>query len=202
MEGKMPEGVVRLAVEPKVWGQAFTVAPLVVVGTREEDGYDLAPKHMAFPLGWDNFFAFVCSPRHATYHNAQRSLSFTVSYPRPSQVVLASLAAAPRAGWEGEKPIVQDLPTFAASQVDGPFLEDAYLFLECELDRVIDGFGENSLIIGRIVAAFAHRDALRVGEDEDEERVRGAPLLVYVDPGRYAEVRDTHAWPFPAGFER
>jgi flavin reductase (DIM6/NTAB) family NADH-FMN oxidoreductase RutF len=80
-----------------VWERVFTVNPLVVVGTREESGaYDLAPKHLAMPMGWENFFGFVCTPRHNTYHNARREGVFTVSYPRPTQVLLASLAAAPR----------------------------------------------------------------------------------------------------------
>ena len=43
----------------------FRVAPLVVVGTREEDGaIDLAPKHMVTPVG-ERHLAFVCTPDHA-----------------------------------------------------------------------------------------------------------------------------------------
>jgi hypothetical protein len=50
-----------------VWMRVFTVNPLVVVGTREESGaYDLAPKHLAMPMGWENYFGFVCTPRHNT----------------------------------------------------------------------------------------------------------------------------------------
>ena len=42
---------------------------------------------------------------------------------------------------------------FAAGTVDGVLLEGAYMVLECRLDRIVDGFGVNSLIIGRVVAA-------------------------------------------------
>ena len=43
---------VTLSVDLPVWDRVFTVNPLVLVGTKEEDGgYDLAPKHMAFPIG-------------------------------------------------------------------------------------------------------------------------------------------------------
>src|SRR5919202_1049626 len=88
-----------------VWDRVFTVSPLVVVGTKEEGGeYDLAPKHMAMPMGWENYFGFVCTPRHRTYHNARREGVFTVSYPRPAQVILASLAAAPRESGSLKKP--------------------------------------------------------------------------------------------------
>ena len=198
----LPEDVVRLDTDVPVWGRVFSIAPLVVVGTREGDRYDLAPKHMAFPLGWDNYFGFVCSPRHATYHNAKRARGFTVSYPRPDQLVLASLAAAPRHGWEGEKPILDSLPIFPAERVDGPLLKDAYFYLECELYRIVDGFGPNSLVVGKVVGACAHRDALRLSEEDDEELLRRHPLLAYVDPGRYAEIDRTHAFPLPEGFKK
>ena len=45
------EGPVELAVGPELWQRVFAVAPLVLVGTKEGDGYNFAPKHMAMPLG-------------------------------------------------------------------------------------------------------------------------------------------------------
>src|SRR5215831_11966329 len=143
------EHIRTLEVDYPIWDRFFTVAPLVLVGTREPQGYDLAPKHMVTPLGWENYFAFVCASRHRTQQNIEREKFFTVSYPRPTQLVLTSLAAAPRCG-DDSKPSLLALPTFPASQVDGVFVCDAYLFLECTLDRIVDGFGVNSLIIGRI----------------------------------------------------
>ena len=51
---------VPIPVDKPVWNNVFTVAPLVLVGTREGGGgYDLAPKHMAMPLGWDNYYCFA-----------------------------------------------------------------------------------------------------------------------------------------------
>lgn len=196
--------LVDLDVETPVWSRVFTISPLVVVGTKEKDGeYDLAPKHLAMPLGWDNHYGFVCTPRHATYRNAQREGVFTVSYPRPTQVVTASLAASSREETGGDKPIVDDLETIHASVVDGLLLRDAYLFLECELHRMIGGFGgEAELVTGRIVAARAHRDAIRVSEGDDQRLVQDSPLLAYVNPGRFAAVSESHPFPFPAGFLR
>ena len=53
-----------------VWERVFTVAPLVIVGSKGPDGtYDLAPKHMAMPLGWGDRYCFVCTPRHNTHRN-------------------------------------------------------------------------------------------------------------------------------------
>ena len=105
------EDLVTLGEDWPVWDRVFTVNPLVLVGTRERGGgYNLAPKHMAFPIGWENYFGFVCTPRHATYSNARREGVFTVSYPKPTQIVLASLSATRREG-DGSKPVrASDLP--------------------------------------------------------------------------------------------
>lgn len=194
--------LVTLREDSPIWERVFTVNPLVLVGTRERGGgYDLAPKHMAFPMGWENYFAFVCTPRHATYHNARREGAFTVSYPRPTQVVLASLAASRRED-DGTKPSLYALPTFPASEVDGIFIEDAYLFLECVLDRIVDDFGENSLIAGRVVAAHVNEDYLRISERDDNDLIHESPLLAYLSPGRYARVEESNSFPFPADFSR
>ena len=191
-----------LDLDPPIWERFFTVAPLVVVGTREPDGGDdLAPKHLAMPLSWRNHFGFVCTPRHRTYQNIARERSFAVTYVRPSQAVLASLAASPRCG-DGSKPVAAALPTFAASQVQGAFLQAGYLFLECELERFVDDIDDNALIIGPIVAASAAEDALRSADRDDEDLLLHAPLLAYLHPGRFAEIASTNVMPFPAGFKR
>lgn len=184
-----------------IWERFFLVSPLVVVGTKEGEGFDLAPKHMAFPLGWENFFGFVCTPRHATYHNAREHGAFTVSYPHPEQLVVTSLTAQ-RRDPAGEVPALDILPTEPARSVDGVLLRDAYVQLECELERVVDGFGPNSLVAGRIVAARVRSDALRTSESGDTERVRNAPLLAYLHPGRFARISESRAFPFPADFSR
>ena len=73
---------------------------------------------------------------------------------------------------------------------------------ECELERVVDGFGVNSLVTGRIVAAHVHQDALRSSDRDDAELLLDAPLLGYLYPGRCAVIDHTQAFPFPAGMQR
>lgn len=180
-----------------VWERVYMVAPLVLVGTREPDGsFDLAPKHMALPLGWGQWFGFVCTPRHSTYANALRERAFTVSFPRPSQLVVASLSASPRCA-DGTKPITTLLATSPAQRVAGVLLDDAYLQLECELDRIVDGFDANSLVVGRVVAARADPVALRDADRDPEEVLLGSPLLAYVHPGRFVSIAETRSFPFP-----
>ena len=194
--------LIELDTGSSIWESFFSVFPLVVIGTREVDGSDdLAPKHLAMPMSWSNHFGFVCTPRHNTYQNIEREGQFTVTYMRPSQTVLASLAATPRCD-DGSKPITASLPTFAAQRIDAAFLADGYLFLECELQQVVDKLGENSLIIGRIVHARIAADALRSSDLDDEDLVFNAPLLAYLYPGRFAEISDSNKLPLPAGFKR
>ena len=193
---------VSLTTEKPIWDRVFSVAPLVIVGSKEGDGhYNLAPKHLAMPLGWENYYCFVCSPRHTTYHNIRHHGAFTVSFPRPSDVVTASLAAAPRCE-DQSKPTLLVLPTFPARSVDGVLVEQCYLFLECTLHSVLDGFGPNSLIIGNVVAAAAHADALRDADRDEADQLFQFPLLAYLSPGRLAEIRHTTAFPFPQGYSR
>jgi flavin reductase (DIM6/NTAB) family NADH-FMN oxidoreductase RutF len=199
-------GLVSLDPETPFWDRFSMVAPLVVIGTRDANGApNLAPKHMATPMGWQNHFGFVCTPRHATYQNATRTGIYTVSYPRPSQVVLASLAASPRTETTDgprTKPALQDLPMLDATAVDAPLLQDAYLFLECAVERIVDDLGDNSLLIGTVVAVHVDEDALRTSEEDAQEALHEHPLLAYVPPDRYATIRDTNAFPFPEGFEK
>ncbi len=199
---QQPDDWVRLDVSVPIWGRFFTVAPLIVIGTREPDGrYDLAPKHMATPLGWENYFGFVCTPEHATYQNIRRDKVFTVSFPAADAVVLASLAASPRCG-DDSKPALTALPRFKATTIDGEFLAQSTLFFECELDRIVDGFGANSLIAGRIVAAMVSPAALRSMDVDDQEVIANSPLLAYLAPTRYATVHRSQSFPFPAGFQK
>lgn len=195
------ENLETLDLAHSVWERVFTVAPLVIVGTQDPDGSpDLAPKHMAFPLGWENYFGFVCAPSHGTYANIARTGEFTVSYPRPTDVVTTSLAASPRC--EDAKPIVSLLETFPASLVDCALVANSYLYLECRHVNTVDGFGANALIAGEIVAAHVDPAALRSNDRDDAELLMNAPQIAYLYPGRFAIIDRTQAFPFPAGMRR
>lgn len=185
-----------------IWPHVYTVAPLVVIGTKEGNTYDMAPKHMAMPLGRENFFGFICTPQHSTWHNVLKEGCFSVSYPKPDQVTITSLAASPRCGEDNaEKPVISGLPTVAAPHIDTLFLRDAYLCLECRLLDVMEGFGEFGLIAGEITGAYVDEDYKIYSELSDDELIRKSPLLAYIAYGRFATIEDTMAFPFPRGFE-
>ena len=100
------------------------------------------------------------------------------------------------------KPTLAAVPLVPAQVVEGRVVEGCPLYLECELERIVDGFGPSSLIVGRVVAASAARDALRGPEVDDADLVHRLGLLAYLAPGRFAVVRDSLAFPFPVDFRR
>jgi flavin reductase (DIM6/NTAB) family NADH-FMN oxidoreductase RutF len=181
-----------------VWERFFTVLPLVLVATREGDEYDIAPKHMAMPIGWQNHYGFVCTPRHATYQNIRATGVFTVSFPRPDQAAQIAMAAAPRV--EDAKAGLAALTTSPARVVDGVLVDGCLVHLECRLDRFIDGFGDASIITGAVVAAAVDPLALRTLERDDADLIHEAPLLAYLQPGRMAGIDRSTSFPFPVGF--
>jgi len=189
--------VVELDPGTPLWERVHIVAPLVLVGTVEPDGrYDLAPKHMAMPLGWQNYFGFVCTPRHSTYTNVRRERGFTVNFPTAEQVVQASLTATPRCA-DGSKPAASVLPVTPATRVAGPLVTGAYLQLECELDRIVEGFGENGLVVGRVLAARADPAALIDAERDPNDTLAAAAPIAYLHPGRFVAIRDALSFPYP-----
>lgn len=191
-ESSKPSTYVEVDPQHALWESFYTVAPLVLIGTIEADGApDVAPKHQATALGHGSLFGFACSPTHATYRNALATSTFTVGFPPPGLVVAASLAAAPRDA-VGDKPTLDLVSLSPARVVDGVLVDGCLAQLECRLERVVDDLDDSSLVIGRVVAAFASSRAL------DDS----TPLLAYVHPGRVASIHETKEFPYHRGFQR
>ena len=81
-------------------------------------------------------------------------------------------------------------------------LEGGSVFLECELDRIIDDLGINSLIVGNVVAAHVAEDMARLCDGDDQATIHQSPLLAYLHPGRFASIDDSYSFPFPAGMKK
>lgn len=197
------DNFISLDVEDNLWNHFYTVAPLVVIGSKEDEAYDLSPKHMVTPIGFSNYLGFVCTPRHRTYHNVKKEKSFTVSFVRPSQVLLTSLAAIPRCEDNHyTKEIVNKIPTIQTTKEDNIFIADSYVLLECSLYKIIDGFDDYSIITGQIDAAFVHKDYKIFSEVDEQKHVYNNPLLAYVAQGRFASIKETFSFPYPKDFQR
>lgn len=195
--------MVALDTKVPIWDRVYTIAPLVIIGTREDESYDLAPKHMASPMGFDNYFGFVCTPAHKTYHNVREYGEFTVSFPNPDQVITASLTAANRKSVGQKSETVLDALEVAwAHTVNAPVIAGAYLYLECALHKIIDGFGSNALITGYIHRAYVHEDLFRNLEIDEGAQIRNHPLLAYIANGRFAKIEESFNFPFPKDFSK
>ena len=193
---------INIGIDDSFWDRFYLPFPLVVIGSKENNHFDLAPKHMAIPMSWENHYGFVCSPEHSTYQNIKEHGFFTVSYPKPSQVVSTSLTASPREGTNSDKAILDFIQTVPAEQIDGVFLKDSFLMLECKLFKIYDDFGRNSLITVIIINARAHVDYLRNNDKDEQHQLHKHPLLTYLHPGRFAAIRETSAFPFPLNFKK
>lgn len=192
---------VELDLDGPLLDRAFRIAPLVLVGTVDADGTaDIAPKHMTMPVG-EHHVAFTCTPTHATLGNVVETGAFTLSWLRPEDVLLASLAAAPRMS-DGIKPSLAAVPIRPATVVDGVVVDRASVVVECRLDRVVDGFGRWQVVVGSIVRAAVAQDTL-LGADEDPQDVLArAPVLAYLHPDHVATISRADRFPYHEGFRR
>jgi hypothetical protein len=67
---------------------------------------------------------------------------------------------------------------------------------------MVDQLGENSLVIGTIVAARVPADALRDPDRDDADVIAAAPPLAFLAPDHFAAVSSGHHFPFHAGWRR
>lgn len=196
--------MIELDVEQDIWSRAYTVHSLIIIGSKEEDdNYNFAPKHMAMPLGFSNHFGFIGTPRKSTYRNIQREKVFTVSYPKPSQLTVSSLAATQRED-DDSKPIIDQIPTAPAQEIEGYFVKDSYFQLECKLTECLGKFGEWELIVGEIVAArIDKRMSRKISDSAGEgQLIYNNPLLAYLHPNRFSVIKESNVFPFPKEFKR
>jgi|LGVE01.1.fsa_nt_gb flavin reductase (DIM6/NTAB) family NADH-FMN oxidoreductase RutF len=203
MKNNSLDSFISLNVKDTIWDHFYTVAPLVVIGTKENDEYDLSPKHMVTPIGFSNYIAFVCTPRHTTYHNIKKEKKFTVSFVRPDQILLTSLSAIPRCEENHfSKEIVKKIPTIPTPENDNIFIADSYVLFECTLYKIIDGFDDYSIITGQIEAAYVHKDYKIFSEVDQQKHIYDNPLLAYIAQGRFASIKETFSFPYPKDFHR
>lgn len=189
--------------EPNLWERIFMVHSLLVIGSREKNGdYNMAPKHMAMPLGMGPYIGFMGTPRKTTYQNIKREKVFTVSYPQSDQLVFSSITASSR-DEEDEKPAILTVPKVDAQKIDGKFIKGSYLQFECTLHDIMGKFGEWEMIVGKIVAAYVHEDAIRKEgiEADDASLISNNPLLAYLHPGRFSIIKKSNTFPLPKDFK-
>ena len=200
MKAHAIENLVTFRDDCPIWERVFTVNPLVLIGTQERDGgYNLAPKHMAFPMGWENYFGFVCTPRHVDLPQRQTGGSLHGQLP-PTYAGGAGEPCRLPARGRRRQARLDALPTFPASEVDGVFIRDALPVPGVRSRQDRRRFrGEQP----RSRAASWRRTSIGTtfasSERDDQDLIHDSPLLAYLSPGRYASIGENNSFPFPAG---
>ena len=155
------------------------------------DSSSLIPLAVDRPI-WDRFFTVFPLVIVGGKESEGRNLAPGTWPCRSAGKAVIALSAAPSL-------IV--LPTFPAREVDGVLVKGSYLFLECKLDTVFDGF-ETVCSPGNIVAAAAEEGALRSEDLDDGDQIFNAPLLACLNPGRFAETKPVSKRVLPSGAVR
>ena len=198
----MESKLINLSIKKPIWAHFYMVAPLVVIGTKEGEAYNLAPKHMACPLGSGNYFGFVCTPRHHTYRNILSEKVFTVSFPKSQEIIMTSIAASPRCHDSYTESMLSRIPHFMSPGIDAPMVKNSYLYLDCSLEKVVGGFDEYCLIAGKITGAYLDPAYKVYAESDHQKMIYDNPLLAYLPDKRFAIIKKTLAFPFPEGFKK
>ncbi len=70
------------------------------------------------------------------------------------------------------------------------------------ISKRLKDLADNCLITGEVIAAYADPDYVRSTELDDQELIHDAPLFAYLPPARFATIKRSNAFPFPAGMKR
>lgn len=175
----------------------FRPTSLVLVTTLSPLGVgNVAPKTQVMPVGRKGYWAFACCDRHHTYQNVARQGEFVINIPGPELIEQVSQAAAEFP--PGTDEISGAGLTAIASRVVGvPSIAECRVHLEFKNYQILDGFGEESLVIGEVVAVTVDEEAVDAGV----EILEGHPLLVYVYPGHYTGIKKAEKFVFPRNYK-
>lgn len=184
------------------YGRYFTVKPLILVTTLGPRGLpNVAPKTQNMDVGRrEQYFAFVCTPKHHTYQNAKANREFVVNYPGPELIEKVSAAAL----------LAEDIDEIALAGLTGipsvvvkpPRIKECYLHLECKLVEIKD-LEDSSIILGKIAARSVNKEvSFERGKSKENIRLLSKrPLLAYVYPDHYTKISVAEEFVFPKNYK-
>jgi flavin reductase (DIM6/NTAB) family NADH-FMN oxidoreductase RutF len=183
-------------------GRYFTLKSLILVTTLGPKGLpNVAPKTQNMDVGRrEQYFAFVCVPYHHTYQNVKANQEFVVNYPGPELIEKVSTAS--QQAEDVDEIALAGLTSIPSVAVQPPRIKECYLHLECKLVEIKD-FEDSSLILGKIVARSADKEAsFERGKSKENIRLLSKrPLLAYVYPDHYAKINVAEEFIFPENYK-
>lgn len=133
--------------------------PVVLVSTKDEKGgYDIAPVAWNCPLGKNPpRLLIVVGKRHRTCENITAAGEFIICVPHVSQAEMVRETGSV-SGREIDKFDSMNIEAFAGSSVDAMIPEGCVGYLECKVEKVIDG-GHVDIVAAEVLRAVVDKEA-------------------------------------------
>lgn len=180
----------------------FTVKPLILVTTVGPSGLpNVAPKTQNMNVGRnEEYFAFVCTPKHHTYQNVKAQGEFVVNYPGPD--LIRNVSASSQLAENVDEIALAGLTAIPSLVVKPPRIKECFAHLECKLVEFKELDNVN-IILGRVVARSASRE-VSFEREKAKANIRllaTHPLLAYVYPDHYTKINDAKEFVFPGNYK-
>jgi len=183
-------------------GCCFSIKPIILVTTLGSNGLpNVAPKTQCTSIGrHEEYFAFVCTPRHHTYQNAKADGEFVVNYPGPE--LIERVSAASQFAENVDEVVLSGLTSIPSLVVKPPRIKECRVHLECEVADVKD-LDDGSIILGKVVSRSGDREiSFKKGTAEENINLLSThPLLTYVYPNHYASINTAEKFIFPKNYK-
>ena len=172
----------RRSLEPEDALRLLGGGPVVLVTTRWRAQTDVMPAIWTTPLSRrPPLIGVVVHPSRHTYDMIRFSEQFALNFPGPELIDHAHYFGTV-SGVDVGKLELSKLPTFRASKIDAPLIENCLAHIECGLEDSLR-LGDHTLFIGRVLVVQAEPEAFEetwlVGE-------RDYRPLHYLGLDRYA----------------
>jgi len=180
----------------------FSVKPIVLVTTLGPSNIpNVAPKTQCMDVGrHEEYFAFVCTPKHHTYQNAKANKEFVANYPGPE--LIEEVSATSQFAENVDEVALAGLTGIPSLVVKPPRIRECRVHLECKVMEVKD-LDVASIILGKIVARSASQEVSfeRGKAEESISLLLNHPLLAYVYPNHYTTIRAATEFIFPKNYK-
>jgi len=180
----------------------FTVKPTILVTTLGPGNIpNVAPKTQCMDVGRrEEYFAFVCTPKHHTYQNAKANKEFVANYPSPE--LIQKVSATSQSAENVDEIALVGLTGIPSLVVKPPRIKECRVHLECKVVEIKD-LDVASIILGKVVARSASKEA-SFERGKAKERINllsNHPLLAYVYPDHYTTIGSATEFIFPKNYK-
>jgi len=189
-----------------VLAQFVHLSPVTLITTICSKGIpDVAAKTQSIPVGREgNFFLFVCTPEHRTYHNVKATKEFVVNYPPQEIIEKIGLTASIFEDENIDKISRIGLTAIPSLRVKPPRIAECSIHLECKLVEIRD-HAQYGIIIGNVVAASGNEETVLMQGSATElvnRNLSRNPLLAYITPGHlFSTITEGKKFPLPKKYK-